>query len=100
MPTSIASNEVRDIALTQLMAVAAVLAAFPATTLVTSGSNQRYRTALATLQATPANAQIVDEQGDLLSVHFLTANPNFSYRTTKGQKRFDQELNQAPATSF
>ncbi len=90
MGTPIASAEVRDQVLTQLGAVAAVLAAFPATTLSGTSAN-RFKTQHDLLVLTPANRQIFDEQGDLLEVFFLTANPYPYVRTQKGLRRVELE---------
>lgn len=91
MSTSIVNASRVDSVLTELLAVAAVTAAFPVTTL--SGlSAGRYKTALATLRATPANAQVKDEQGDVLSLHFVSAAGNCNFTTQKGLKRIENEL--------
>jgi hypothetical protein len=83
-------SNVDDRALTQLVAVAAVLTAFPLTTL-SGTSADRFKTALATRAATPANTQIQDEQGDLLAVTFLTQNPYGVVYTAKGLARLELE---------
>lgn len=76
--------------LQQLLTVAAVLAAFPAVTL--SGAAQdRLKTAIAAKTTTPANAQIIDEQGDLLAVTFAVANPYLIVYTVKGLARVELE---------
>ena len=90
MSTSIVNSFRHDSVITEILAVAAVLVAFPATTL--SGTSAgRYKAALATLYATPANAQVKDEQGDLLSVHFVSTTGNVNYTTQKGRKRLENE---------
>ena len=93
MATSIASTEIRDTVLTQLLAVAAVLTAFPAVTL-SGASAQRFKTAWQAKITTPANAQIIDEQGDLLLVAFLTASPYYLVYTQKGLARKERESNE------
>jgi hypothetical protein len=90
MATPIPSAEIRDQALTQIMAVAAVLAAFPVTALSGVLTN-RFKTAHDLLVVTPANRQITDEQGDLLEIFFLTAAPYAYVRTQKGQARVELE---------
>lgn len=90
MSTAVASSEPRDLALTQWGLVAAVTAAFPITQL--SGTlAKRYRTQHALKLVTPANAQITDEQGDLLGVYFLTASPFAYVLTQKGKARLEAE---------
>jgi hypothetical protein len=90
--TPIISPEVRDQALTQIMSVAAVLAAFPAVTLTIGGGTKRFTAALLTKQTTPANAQIIDENGDLLAITFLTQSPLPNVFTQKGLARKEAEL--------
>lgn len=90
MATSIATTEVRDQALTQLMAVGAVLTAFPSTVLTGVTAN-RFKIQHDLLVLTPANRQIVDEQGDLLEVFFLSASPYPYVRTQKGLRRAELE---------
>ena len=91
MSTSIVNASRVDSVFTELLAVAAVTAAFPITTL--SGSTPgRYKAALAALRATPASAQIQDEQGDVLSLHFLSQTGNSSHTLQKGKRRIETEL--------
>lgn len=94
MSTPIASTEPRDIILTQLLAVAAVTTAFPVTTLAGTTAN-RFLTQHNLIVATPANKQIVDEQGDVLAVYFLTASPLFYAFTQKGKARIELELSRS-----
>jgi len=90
MATPIITDNNRDAVLTQLLSVAAVLVAFPAVTL-SGGAKNRLATAVAAKVTTPANAQIIDESGDLLAVTFLTANPFTVLYTTKGLARKEAE---------
>ncbi len=92
MSTPIAQTDgpVTSAALTQLLAVAAVLAAFPAVTL-SGGAQDRLKTAITAKTTTPANAQIIDEQGDLLAMTFVTANPFLIVYTVKGLQRVELE---------
>lgn len=100
MSTYIALAEVRDQALTQLLAVAAVTAAFPVTALVYSASvTNRFLTQHKLLLITPANVQILDEQGDLLAVYFVAPSPYPYVFTQKGKRRAELEQGAAPAGS-
>ena len=90
MATSFLDPEIRDSVLTQMLAVAAVLAAFPAVTLSGVAAN-RLQTAITAKTATPANSQIISESGDLLAVTFLTANPSLIVYTSKGKDRKEAE---------
>lgn len=98
MTTFLASAEVRDQALTQLVTVAAVLAAFPSITLAGAAAS-RFLTQHKLLLATPANNQILDENGDLLAVYFVTASPYPYVFTQKGKRRAELEQGAAPAGS-
>lgn len=91
MPTSIlGSPEVADTVITQILTVAAVLTAFPLTTLSGALPN-RFKTALNLVNVTPANSHIKDENGDVLCLNFLTAAPNIRYFTQRGLKRLELE---------
>jgi hypothetical protein len=82
-----------EAAYVHMLSVAAVLTAFPKTTL-SGGSANRLKTAMQVFTVTPANGHIVDEQGDLLVVSFLTVtagtNQKF-YFTQKGKHRRELE---------
>lgn len=91
MPTPLTSSpEVADTVITQFLSVAAVLVAFPSTTLTGAAIN-RFLTQLAVLTTTPANRHILDEQGDVLVLSFLAAAPRQFYFTQKGMARLELE---------
>lgn len=89
-----ASPAVADTFIAQILAVAAVLTAFPVTTLSGAAAN-RFKTALAVLTATPANRQIVDENGDILVCSFATSSPNQFVFTQKGIQRLELEVSRS-----
>lgn len=91
MSTPILTPEVRDTAMTQVLGTSTVPAVFPVVTL-SGGSPQRFKTAVTTKATTPANAQIVDENGDLLCVCFALQNPLQFMFTQKGLARREAEL--------
>ena len=86
----LASPETADTVITQFLSVAAVLTAFPVTQLTGAAIN-RFLTQLAVLTATPANRQILDENGDVLVASFATASPKQFYFTQKGVQRLELE---------
>ena len=90
MSTSIVNASRVDSVLTELLTVGAVTTAFPVTTL-SGGVAGRYKTVLATLRTTPANAQVKDEQGDVLSLHFLSTAGEKVFTTQKGLRRLEIE---------
>lgn len=86
---------ISSLALTQLLTVAAVAAAFAAVTL--SGAAQdRLKTAIAAKTTTPANSQVIDEQGDLLALTFAVASPYLIVFTEKGAQRAELEKSRSP----
>lgn len=89
-----ASPYAADTAITQILTVAAVLTAFPATTLAGAAIN-RFKTQLALLAVTPANAHIKDENGDVLVLSFLAASPNQYVFTQKGLQRLELEISRS-----
>lgn len=91
MSTFIDNTNVADVLATQMLAVAAVLTAFPATTL-SGAAAKRFTTALLGFQTTPANGHIKDELGDVLAVCFVAQNPYGPYLlTNKGKARLSME---------
>lgn len=92
MPTlNIGFPSEQDQEVTQFLSVAAVLTAFPTTTLSGAAAN-RFKTALGVLAVTPANANIRDEEGDVLCISFLSAAAGkFIYLTQKGKRRVELE---------
>lgn len=95
MSTFIDYTNDRDGILTQLLAVAAVTTAFPVTTL-SGGASKRFTTALQVLSTTPANAQVKDENGDVLCVSFVSANPYAIMLTQRGKQRREMEIAASP----
>jgi hypothetical protein len=85
-----ASPYTADTFIRQILSVAAVLGAFPATTLAGAAAD-RFKTQLAVLKATPANRHILDEDGDVLVVSFLTSAPDQFVFTKKGLTRLELE---------
>lgn len=91
MATSTINGSLVDAVLTELLTVAAVAAAFPATTLSPVGGVQRMTTQHKLLQVTPANVQLKDENGDVLAVYFASQAGTRCLFTQKGKIRFEAE---------
>ncbi len=85
----------QDRVVTQFLANSAVLTEFPAIQLSGSGV-ARFKVARALLTATPADNHILDEEGDVLCVSFVTSNPYQFVYTKKGLRRLELETSVAP----
>ena len=90
MSTSTINGSLVDAVLTELLTIAAVAVAFPATTLSGVGV-QRMTVQHKLLQVTPANVQLKDENGDVLAVYFLAQTGTRCLFTQKGKIRFEAE---------